>query len=627
MMESLRNFLTGPRLAVIIALLALPFVFLGTSSLGTVFNGSLGSINGEEVSELDYTVAANIRANKLKEIYGDEFNFNELDDQVQVDLIKQELISQKVFLSEVRGLGLLNEEEIRSAKKSIIQDPLYRDEFGNFDEIIFESFANQNGFSKSDYIDLMSKMNATEMYRFSLSSALFQLPNEVANLVNILEKKAAIDFIKIDLQELKNTIKNTLTDQVDFYNQNKEIFYSQEERVFDYFVLSSDDYIDKVSIPEDYASNYYDNYVTKAESNIQKRISHIMVDKSNYESTDEALNKIQTVSNLLSTGSLFNDLVSEYSEDIVTKNNEGDLDFFDSEVFPEEFTSSVEEMNLDDVSGIIELDSTFHILKVTEVAKEEIRSFDEVSFDVVNELVSSESIALLNDDYNELDQLSLEGQSISDLANFAGKDIISSSPQSFASFDPEFVDSIKDIIFDDFTELNEPKLVDLDGMVYVVSLSQIKEPELKPFDLVQEDVNRSLIDINASIMKSELEKEYSNLTTEDDKQKFIDGNSYISSDAFKDIKRYSSLLPQEILRQLFESIPGSEMSLSSNNGDHYFITLNGYSEPTELEKKDVLEQYSPFNTERLADRMNDIMNDDLFNKAVIKLNEQVFNLE
>ena len=175
--------------------------------------------------------------------------------------------------------------------------------------------------------------------------------------------------------------------------------------------------------------------------------------------------------------------------------------------------------------------------------------------------------------------------------------------------------------------MNEPKLVDLDGVVYVVSLSQIKEPELKPFDLVQEDVNRSLIDINASIMKSELEKEYSNLTTEDDKQKFVDGNSYISSDAFKDIKRYSSLLPQEILRQLFESIPGSEMSLSSNNGDHYFITLNGYSEPTELEKKDVLEQYSPFNTERLADRMNDIMNDDLFNKAVIKLNEQVFNLE
>ena len=105
MMESLRNFLSGPRLVVIIALLALPFVFLGTSSLGTVFTGSLGSINGEEVTELDYTVAANIRANKLKETYGEQFNFNELDSQLQVDLIRQELITQKVFLSEARSLG------------------------------------------------------------------------------------------------------------------------------------------------------------------------------------------------------------------------------------------------------------------------------------------------------------------------------------------------------------------------------------------------------------------------------------------------------------------------------------------------------------------------------------------
>ena len=67
MMDSLRNFLTGYRLAIIIALLAIPFVFLGSSSLGTVFGGSLGSINGEEISEVDYQFAANMRASMLIE--------------------------------------------------------------------------------------------------------------------------------------------------------------------------------------------------------------------------------------------------------------------------------------------------------------------------------------------------------------------------------------------------------------------------------------------------------------------------------------------------------------------------------------------------------------------------------
>jgi hypothetical protein len=85
---------------------------------------------------------------------------------------------------------------------------------------LFEAIANQNGFSKNDYINLSGNINAIEKYRFSLSGSLFQLPNEISKLVNILEKKADINFVKIDSQSLKDSIKNTLTEQVEYYNQN-----------------------------------------------------------------------------------------------------------------------------------------------------------------------------------------------------------------------------------------------------------------------------------------------------------------------------------------------------------------------------------------------------------------------
>ena len=68
MMESLRNFLTGPRLFIVIAACALPFVFLGTSSLGSTFQTSFGSINGEEISELDLQVALNNADQRFKNI-------------------------------------------------------------------------------------------------------------------------------------------------------------------------------------------------------------------------------------------------------------------------------------------------------------------------------------------------------------------------------------------------------------------------------------------------------------------------------------------------------------------------------------------------------------------------------
>ena len=107
MMESLRNFLTGPRLFIVIAACALPFVFLGTSSLGSTFQPTFGSINGENITEADMQAASNIAAQKFKNIYGDDFDFNELDESIQLEAVKQELITQKVLLSEARSLCLL----------------------------------------------------------------------------------------------------------------------------------------------------------------------------------------------------------------------------------------------------------------------------------------------------------------------------------------------------------------------------------------------------------------------------------------------------------------------------------------------------------------------------------------
>ena len=127
MMDSLRNFLTGPRLFIVIAACALPFVFLGTSSLSSVFGGSLGTINGETVSELDFQVASNSTVQKFKNIYGNDFEFTDLDEEFQIEQIKQELIVQKVFLSEAKSLGLHDknaekEREIARAKELEAQE-------------------------------------------------------------------------------------------------------------------------------------------------------------------------------------------------------------------------------------------------------------------------------------------------------------------------------------------------------------------------------------------------------------------------------------------------------------------------------------------------------------------------
>ena len=624
MMDSLRNFLTGYRLAIIIGLLALPFVFLGTSSLGTVFGGSYGSVNGEDISELDFSVAANMRANKLKETYGEEFDFNELDAQIQTTLINQELISQKVFLSEVRSLGLINNQETNITKKIIVNEPAYKNELGDFDEAIFESFVGQNGFSKNEYIELSTNLNVVEKYKSALSASTFQLTSETRGLASILEKKADIDFIKIDFKQLKNTIKNSLEDQVAYYNDNKEIFLSDELRSFDYFALTADDYKNKVNIPDNYASEYYESYLLKANASEQKRIAHVMVNKSNYESEADAQEKIDNISSNIQSGSSFEKIVAEYSEDIVTKDNGGDLEFFDEEIFPAEFSNALAGLNVGDITSIIELEDSFHILKVTEVLKDKIRSFEDIEKEVIEELIFSESLALLNDDFSQLDDLALEGQSITDLANYVNADTSSMDLQSTSTIS-DLDEKVQNIIFDEFIQINTPQVIDLDGSLYVVSVSEIKAPELKLFSEVQTEVNNDLININASLKKSEIEKEFGLLSTTEEKRSFEEQNSFASFETFKDIKRYSSLLPQEVITEIFNASTGFELSVTSSNGDHYFVNIKNFNPPSQEEIDEASAQYSSFDTERLISRMNGILSDDLFDNAKVNLNEQAIN--
>ena len=624
MMDSLRNFLTGYRLAIIIGLLALPFVFLGTSSLGTVFGGSYGSVNGEDISELDFSVAANMRANKLKETYGEEFDFNELDAQIQTTLINQELISQKVFLSEVRSLGLINNQETNITKKIIVNEPAYKNELGDFDEAIFESFVGQNGFSKNEYIELSTNLNVVEKYKSALSASTFQLTSETRGLASILEKKADIDFIKIDFKQLKNTIKNSLEDQVAYYNDNKEIFLSDELRSFDYFALAADDYKNKVNIPDNYASEYYESYLLKANASEQKRIAHVMVNKSNYESVADAQEKIDNISSNIQSGSSFEKIVVEYSEDIVTKDNGGDLEFFDEEIFPAEFSNALAGLNVGDITSIIELEDSFHILKVTEVLKDKIRSFEDIEKEVIEELIFSESLALLNDDFSQLDDLALEGQSITDLANYVNAETSSMDLQSTSTIS-DLDEKVQNIIFDEFIQINTPQVIDLDGSLYVVSVSEIKPPELKLFSEVQTEVNNDLININASLKKSEIEKEFSLLSTSEEKRSFEEQNSFASFETFKDIKRYSSLLPQEVITEIFNASSGFELSVTSSNGDHYFVNIKNFNPPSQEEIDEASAQYSSFDTERLISRMNGILSDDLFDNAKVNLNEQAIN--
>ena len=623
-MESLRNFLSGPRLIIVVLVCALPFVFLGTSSLTSVFGGSFGTINGEDVTETDLQLASNTAVQRFKSIYGEEFDFDMLDDDLRMESIKQELIVQKVLQSGARSLGLINNNTVDEAKKSIIRNPQFQIN-GIFDENVYEAQVNSNGYTKEGYIELMTNLLASELYRSSLTGLNFATDYEIFELTKLLEKSSDIEFTKLSYNGLKNEIVNTSDELMEFYDSNQILFFSSEERSFKYILLSQDSYKDDVVVPESYIEDAYKEYLDNFSNSTQVRFSHIMIEKSNYESRDLAFDVITKAEDLINSGLDFSKVVSDFSEDIITKDIGGDLEYFDSEIFPEEFGLAIANLGLNETSGVIELDETFHILKVTELNVQEPLAESQVKNELINELVETESYALMNDDFDLIDEMIAEGSSIEQIAEYISKTLEESDLYTQENFSFNIKNSeIRNYLFSPDSKMAAPYAIELDDMVIVMSLNNLIEPALMSYEEVADKVGELLAESKALEKLDLLEEEFNSIADVQDKQSFIETYNFVTTDKFVDVKRYSSLLPQEVLSAVFNAKAGEVLKVNAQNGDKYFVDIVAFKQPNESEINEIIEEYKSFAEERSASKMSEVINEDVFESARVNLNNLIF---
>lgn len=623
-MESLRNFLTGPRLFIVIAACALPFVFLGTSSLGSTFQPTFGNINGENITEADMQAASNIAAQKFKNIYGDDFDFNELDESIQLEAVKQELITQKVLLSEARSLGFINKDTIKQAKKSIIRNPAFQLD-GKFDENVYQAQVNASGYTKDSYLDMMTNFMASELYRISIASSNFVTDTEVKELAEILEQSVDINFIKLDSAALRNQITNSKEEIREYYDNNQILFYSDEERAFKYIVLTSEDYADAVNIPEGYVENAYEDYLSKSNERMEIRFSHVMIEKENYDSSEEAFQQISLIEGELKKGAIFEDMVMKYSDDVVSKDVGGDLEYFDADIFPVEFGIALENMNVNEISDIIELDETFHILKMTEYNQAEVMTLEEMKETIIKELINSESMALMNDDFDSIDEMIFSNESIEYIGESVSKDVKEITGIQLNNFNFEIDDArVKDFIFSPDAQIGVPFAINTDDTIIVLSLSSITEPFLQDYDEVADEVAKLLAENKAIEKRNLLVSELDKAKTENTLQSFFAAYDFLSEESFVDVKRYSSLLPQEVISEIFKTFPGESVTVNSRSGDVYIVDLVAINKPSSESIDSLYEQYNNFSEERTANNISAVINKDIFDSAKVNLNDLVF---
>jgi len=606
MLDGVRNnLLRGWPLFIIISVCALPFVFLGTGSLGTVFGSNFGSVNGEQVEEIDIQVAQNRVIQSYKDTFGEDFDFGILPQDQQAQAINNEIIRQKVLLAEVRELGLLNKGEINNAKKEIIRNQdFYVD--GNFDEGRFEAFVNANGYTKDAFIEMLSRIEASNKYTRSITSN-FTTNEEIKDFIKLIEKTVDATFIKVSYEDILNSVSSSLEEQNNYFLDNKDLFLSDEKRSLKYFKLTTANFLDSVTIPEDYFNQAYEDYVTEVNNSKQKRIAHIMIDKSNYADESEALLVMNTIYEKLINGENFAELVKEYSEDLLTKDSEGDLDYFSEDLFPIEFASEVESLELNESSSIINLESSLHILKVTDVYQDKLLSFEEKKVALEEEILQAESLALLNEEYFKILDLIDSNTSYKEIQNQYNAEIFNLESVTYEDFENTDLLPYKNEIFNADVS---PNIISNNEELIVYTVDEIYEPIQLSFSDVQQEINSTLNNNKAIDIRENIVSELGSLGREDFST-FADKYNYLSVESFVNVKSNTSILPREVINELFIKELNST-SLIAAVDDYYLISVDEINLPSDEMVASLMEEFRSLSLDQVNNKLFAIINDELY---------------
>ena len=508
--------------------------FIGNNNLG---DNVIFTVNGEDVYAGEYSLEANRIASNFDELDG--ISEEDLDSFTRSSLIFKKLFSQK---ADEIGFGI-SEDKINDL---IRQD---RNFYSNdkFDVNIFRGLLSRLGMTTDDFRKLTeSNYNASELINF-LRSTSFVTNEEAKDFINTSKQKRDIRFKKISLKEVANDQIVTSDEILDFYNNYQSNFYTLKQININSIFITKDDFKNEITVSADEIFEEKTALFEQNQNLSQTRVSHIQLtfdEATKNEQFDVAKTIIAELNNDEQT---FEELVLTYSDDFGSKDNGGDLGFTDGSVFPEEFENELSNIELNGTSEIIDLGSSYHVLKVTERNEYSISEDD-----IIDRLVSIKAEEEMQNILNEIDEniTNLTIQEISDIygISFKSEERLSITDLLTSFGDLDFVEDFeRNNIF--LNEVYGP--YELDQGYLIIEPIDLFPSKLKPIDEVTAEIERELkISTAKTLLPSIIESYLLDLEKQENLDRFV---------TYSEIDRETSLFPQDVTNKIF--------SITNINGD------------------------------------------------------------
>ena len=581
MLNSFRNLLSGRTLYLIVGVCALPFIFTGVSSFNTLFS-NYGTVNGIEVTQLDVNNATIRVEERYKSIFGENFSIDQLQEQELLNLIKSQITNQKI----IEAMAFNNNLDISmdDVKRAIIKEETFLDENGIFDQSIFEAAVRGAGMIPDEYLQFVLTSITADNLIGAISQSTFVLNEDLIDFTAFAEATKDIKFIKSDRDEIISLQVSSDEEAKEFYQANQLLFLSDEKREFNYAFNSLESFSKNLDIDNELIENAYQEYLLEIQMSSQNRISHIMLAKSD----DDAVKIAQEVYEDLINGVIdFTEAVKRYSDDEASIEAAGDLGYSSGDAFPQEFEDTIKELSLNQISSPIDLGETIHIIKVTETLKSEAESKKSFADNLRQEFVNEEAGLLMGQAMIDAEELVLSGGNLNSIVDTLQLKVQSTKAITESEFSESIIADARPFFDTAFVE-GDIEVSEVQDGFYVIELNSIQPPKVISFkDSRQKAINEVRAQKADELIAEMQLSAFARLADENQ----TDLPKGFEKESFKNVTRYSSLLPREIIDAIFKLNPGDTFSETASDNNRYWISVTSANVLSDEEITQKIEGY------------------------------------
>ncbi len=602
-LENIRKGLSSSGSTLIVGILIVGLVatfgnFLGTDNAFS--NQKVLEINGQDISIQEFS----LEANRLNSIFANQEISLEQDQFTQ---IAQDSLIQRILLAQQSDDNGFYVTE--SFVKEIIQaDPTFARD-GAFNLDVFRGFLLRSGLGAEEFQNILRTQYKSIQLNEVLNASAFIPDDHLNKFVSSINHHRDITFKKISLAEEAN--KESLSEEeiINYYNEEGSQFMVESKASFSIIDLNTNFLESKVQVTDAEVSAELINLEEQSSNSGQKRISHIQVDFDSL-SKIEALQRVDDILNKIDLGLIsFEDAVTNFSDDLGSKSLEGDLGYTDGTIFPIEFEEVIKDLSLNEVSSVVELSSSFHLIKLTE---SNVDSF--TTKDARNSLIDQKTQSLfVSIEENILS--SIDGnKNLIEISQLVDLPIKSFSNVSLNDA-PEYLKASEDFL-DVYDSLSPGEIlefpIDNDRLVFL----EVKEffPER------QKNLEEAEKDITQILKFQKVQDNLNNLVDES-VLLFAQANSSELT-SYEDLKRDTSLLPNSMVSEIF-SLRKDQINqirrFDALEGDTYVYTLDSIDEIELENSSDEDFQQNEFAKSAVINIEDSLLMEQLRSNASIKL--------